>query len=273
MQRILNYILGNRNTILYLFLLLISLALTFNARSYHQSKAFNSSRWITGTTYEVSNSITSYFNLGEVNKNLIEENRRLRKQLFNIQELPENKLDSNNLGFEIKTAKVVKNSFSSPRNYITINKGRKQGIAQDMGVITHIGILGIVENVSTNYATVQSVLNTNSRINAKIKNTNYFGSLEWDGRNYQEVQLIDIPRSVPLVVGDTIVTGGMSSIFPENIPIGVIKKYSLNQSQSLFTITVGLFNDMANLNTAYIISKKDRQEQLDLENQTTNANQ
>ncbi len=168
------------------------------------------------------------------------------------------------------SATLIKNSFASPRNYLTINKGEKHGVAQDMGVITTKGILGIVENVSNNFATVQSVLNTKSNINAKIKNTNFFGSLVWNAEDYTTVQLVDIPRLVPLVVGDTIVTGAMSSIFPENIPIGVIKKYDLNTSKSFYNIDVELFNDMTNIKNIYLITNKQREEIKSLEETTLN---
>lgn len=272
MQRLLNYILGNRNTFLYGILLLISLTLTFRSHSYHQSQVFNSSRWLTGNIYQISNDITSYLHLKEVNNQLVEENQRLQKLLFNQTTPRSSGTDDESLSFGVISGHVINNSIGSPNNYITINKGKKHGLVQDMGVITSKGLLGIVENTSLNFATVQSILNTRSIINAKIKNTNYFGSLTWNTEDYNEVQLVDIPKSVPLVVGDTIVTGGMSSIFPENIPIGVIKKYDLNDSKSFYDIRVGLFNDMANLNAIYIIKSKYRREQLQLENLTKNAN-
>ena len=272
MQRLLNYILGNRNAFLYGILLLISLIQTFRSHSYHQSKVFNSSKWLTGNIYELSNEISSYFGLREVNEELVKENLRLRNLLFN-QGGSSSKTDGDKQWFfEVIGGRVINNSYTSPNNYITINRGKKHGVVQDMGVITSNGLLGIVENTSLNFATVQSILNTKSIINAKIKNTNYFGSLIWDTEKYNEVQLVDIPKSVPLVVGDTIVTGGMSSIFPENIPIGVIKKYDLNESKSFYDINVGLFNDMANLNVVYIIKSKYRREQIQLENSTLNAN-
>ena len=271
MQRIINFILSNRNVFLYVFLLSVSLIITFRSHSYHQSKAFNSSKWITGTTYQSSYNITSYFNLKEENKSLVEENKILREQLFNAKIENTPTIDSATIDFKVINAKIIKNSFSSPRNYITINKGFEQGIQQDMGVISGKGVLGIVENTSSNFATVQRILNTKSNINAKIKNTDYFGSLVWDAKRYNTVQLIDIPRLVPVSIGDTIVTGAMSSIFPENIPIGVIKNFNLNDAQSFYNIDIQLFNDMANLKNIYIITNKNRKEILELETRTNNA--
>ena len=138
-----------------------------------------------------------------------------------------------------------------------------------MGVITSKGILGIVENTSKNFATVQSILNEKSNINAKIKNTDHFGSLVWDMKRFDVVQLVDIPRLVPLTIGDTIVTGGMSSIFPEGIPIGTIRKFDLNTSKSFYSIDVALFNDMTNIKNVYIVNNNYREEILELQNQTS----
>lgn len=138
-----------------------------------------------------------------------------------------------------------------------------------MGVITDKGILGIVENTSNNFSTVQSILSDKSTINAKIKNSNHFGSLVWENTtDYNVVQLIDIPRLVPLTIGDTIVTGAMSSIFPENIPIGTIKSFDLDNSKSFYFINVELFNDMTNIGTIYIIKNLNRKEVLELEAET-----
>jgi rod shape-determining protein MreC len=271
MQRIINFVLRYRNAFLYGFLALISLIITVRSHSYHQSKFFNSSKWLTGNVYGSAADVSSYFGLREENNRLVKENERLRKLLFNMKvDSIIQPLDSSFVAYEVLSAKLIKNSYTSPRNYITINKGRNQGVKQDMGVITTKGILGIVENVSSNFATVQSVLNTKSNINAKIKHSEYFGSLVWTAEDYTMAQLIDIPRLVPLVVGDTIVTGGMSSIFPENIPIGTIKKYDLNTAGSFYNIDVELFNDMANIKNVYLIENKNREEIKTLEARTTN---
>ena len=269
MQRIINFILNYRNAFLYAILLVFSLALTIRSHSYHQSKFFNSSKLLMGSVLSAKSGISDYFGLREENQRLAQENERLRLLLFNS----ENKImvsDSPPI-YDVIHARVVKNMYSSPRNYITINKGFRDSVQQDMGVITPLGILGIVENTSKKYATVQSILNTKSNINAKIKNTDYFGSLKWDAWDYDVVQLVDIPRSATVTVGDTITTGAMSSIFPEDIPIGVIKKYDLNQNQSSYNIQVDLFNDMANIKNVYIIKNRDREEILELQKGTENV--
>ena len=271
MQRLINFILEYRNAFLYVVLTLISLIITVNSHSYHQSKYFNSAKWLTGSIYSVSNGIRSYFALRQENELLHQENEQLRLALFNLETSFSADTSDRTAKYTVTKAQVIKNSYATPRNYITIDKGSKDGITQDMGVITPLGILGIVENTSASYATVQSVLNTKSNINAKIKNTDHFGSLIWDAKRYNVVQLVDIPRSASLNVGDTITTGAMSSIFPENIPIGVIREYTLNQNQSSYTIAVSLFNDMTNIKNTYVVKNKDREEILELQKKTADV--
>ncbi|MBQ4912928.1 rod shape-determining protein MreC [Maribacter sp. MMG018] len=276
MQQIINFLIRYKIFLLYLFLLFISLIFTFQSHSYHQSKFLNSANYFTGNIYEFFDNTTSYFGLREENESLLEENERLRHQLYNRKTNLTNTpapIDSLEKNYTLVRGRVIKNSFSDLRNYITINKGRKDSIEQDMGVITAKGILGIIENTSEGFATVQSILNEKSNINAKIKNSNHFGSLVWDTKNYNTVQLVDIPRLVPLTIGDTIVTGAMSSIFPENIPIGTIKKFDLDKSKSFYYIDVSLFNDMTNLNNVYIIKNLKRQEILELQEETLSNDQ
>ena len=260
MQQIINFIIRYKNFLLYIFLLMISLGFTIQSHSYHQSRFFNSSNWLTGNIYEASHGVSSYFDLQKENKALTEENKRLRSLLFNTEKIDSIALDSFQLTYTVTPAKVIKNSFAVQRNYITIDKGENDSVKVDMGVVTGNGILGIVENTSSNFATVQSILNEKSNINAKIKNTDHFGSLKWNTENYNVVQLTDIPRLVPLLVGDTIVTGAMSSIFPENIPIGTINKFDLDDSENFYTIDVALFNDMTNIKNVYVVENANKNE-------------
>ena len=265
MQRIADFILRYRTFILFLFLLFLSLLLTVRSHSYHRSKFFNSANWISGVVYTSRDNFTSYFKLREENSLLLEENNRLRHLLFNRTLSDTIILDSAEVGYEVLPARIIKNSYAHSENYLTINKGLADGISQDMGVITSTGILGIVEHSTKNYSAVQSVLNTKSNINAKIQNTNHFGSLTWNTDRFDVVQLEDIPRLVSLTEGDTIVTGAMSSIFPEGIPIGVVTDFKLETSASFYTINVALFNDMTNLSTAYVITNLSKPEIEELE--------
>ena len=152
---------------------------------------------------------------------------------------------------------VYKNSYALPNNYLTLNKGQNDSIKEDYGVITSKGIVGIIDATSKNYSRVLSILNTNSRVNVKLKKTNYFGILSWDGKSPEITQLKDVQDLVKLSIGDTIVTSGYSSTFPPNIPVGSIDSYRLNDTEDLYIIDVKLFNDMRNLEHVYIIKNID----------------
>ncbi|NER14800.1 rod shape-determining protein MreC [Leptobacterium flavescens] len=272
MQNIIAFFIRNRNFFFFLALLSLSLVFTFQSHSYHRSKFINSANWLTGGVYESVNNISSYFDLKEQNQKLVEENLRLRNLILNQGENTVDSLikDSTNnlLNYRIKSATVIKNSYNKTKNYILINKGKKDGIKQDLGVITTNGIVGIIDNTSSGHSTVQSVLNSLSEINAQLKNTSHFGTLEWDTKKRNIVQLTDIPDLANPQVGDTIITGGMSTIFPKNIPIGTIMDFKFDDSENYYIINVKLFNDMTSLEHVYIIENMNTDEIKQLENLT-----
>ena len=159
--------------------------------------------------------------------------------------------------YDLFPSLVYKNSYALPNNYLTLNKGKNDSIKEDYGVITSKGIVGIIDATSKNYSRVLSVLNTNSRVNVKLKKTNYFGTLSWDGKSPEITQLKDIQDLVKLSVGDTVVTSGYSSTFPPNIPVGSVESFDLNDTKDLYIIDVKLFNNMKNLEHVYIIKNTD----------------
>jgi rod shape-determining protein MreC len=270
MQQIVNFILKNSNRLLFLLLLVISLSLTIQSHSYHKSKVISSANFFTGGIYERVNNINEYFNLKSQNEELAMENARLKSLLFNQKDttkLPEIDSIKGVKKTDIIVSKVIRNSYSVFENYLTINNGSSSGIKRNMGVINSAGIVGIVDNTSPNYATVISILNVKSQINAKIKKSNHFGSLVWNGKSTGFVQLIDVPRLAGVRKGDTIVTGGQSIIFPENIGIGTIDKVYIDDVTNYYTLDIKLFNDMTNLGHVYILKNKDADEITKLENQ------
>ena len=272
MQQIFSFIIKNSNRILFLLLLGISLSLTIQSHSFHRSKVISSANFLSGGVYEKINSFEEYLHLKEQNDELARENANLKSLLFKTQDstkIPN--LDSLKgvLPKDIVVSKVIHNSFNVYENFLTLNSGSKSGVQPDMGVINSLGIVGIVDNVSENYSTVISILNTKSQINAKIKNSDHFGTLQWDGKNAGFVQLIDVPRLASIRKGDTIVTGGQSVIFPENIGIGTIEKVWIPGDKThYYKIDVKLFNDMTNLGHVYIIKSENSEEIKNLEKQS-----
>jgi len=273
MQQILFFLSKNSTKLLFLVLLAVSLTLTIQTHSYHRSKAFTSANAVSGSIYEKTHAVEEYLNLKYQNDILAEENAKLKQILYNSQII----LDSSfhvrpdlRIVDDYKTysTKIINNSYLKKENYLTLRGGSLQGFKKDMGVINAKGVVGIVENVSKNYATVQSILNTKTKIGAKVRNTDHFGTIIWDGKNAGYVQLIDVPKLAQLHKGDSIVTGGISTIFPENIPIGIVDKVYTSKASNFYTISVRLFNDMTNINHVYILENVHLEEIQQLEEET-----
>ncbi|MFK8283854.1 rod shape-determining protein MreC [Capnocytophaga canis] len=273
MQQIILFFIRKKNFFMFLLLFSFSISLIFRDNFYPQSKFINSANAVSGTFYRFTNYWRQYFDLRTQNEMLSEENRELRRQLLAMQQYGSRYvfMDSlqffDSLKYEVRKANVIRNSFLHSKNYMTIDRGAKDGITQDMGVISSKGIVGIIENTGNRFSTVQSVLNTKSALNAMVKNSGHFGSLKWNGDRINVVQLVDIPNIAPIQEGDTVITGGMSNIFPKGIPVGKIAAINRSQMDNSYVIDVELFTDMAKIDFVYIIENKDKQEIHNLENQ------
>ena len=279
MQQLIDFIIRKKDVVVYIVLLIFSLALVFNSSYFHKSKIILFSNSIANYSTENFNYLNEYFELKKINSNLLEENLILKNQLEKVNK--PTSLDSlTNINFSYKNAKVISNNLSSFKNRLVINKGIKDGLKNEMGVINSDGIVGIINSTSKNYSSIMSILNIEIKINAKIKKTSHFGTLEWDGLSTKYLKLNDIPETANIKIGDSIVTGGMSLIFPEGIKIGVISKISSNENQvnsfsiksgnndvfeyesreNYLNIKVKLNTDMSNLNNVYIIESLNKEE-------------
>ena len=266
MQQIYYFIEKYKYFLLFILLELIAIGLTIQSHSYHKSQFINSANAFTGGLLTRSSSFFEFIQLKEENLKLAKENANLRTAL-DIKNNDENLvvLDSSAIMNTFIPAKVIKNNYTKKNNILTINKGRLDGILIDMGVVNSTGVIGVINNVSKNYATVLSILNRNSRINAKLKKNNYFGTLTWNGFDYKTSQLLDIQRQANISIGDTIVTGGKSILFPENITIGIIKSFdSTNKNYS--NIEIELSTDMSSIGHIYAIYNLDKEEITELQN-------
>ena len=271
MQQIINFLIRFKHFLLFLILFLLSINLTVSSHHYHRSKFISSTNDFTGFVFNIKTNVSDYFKLKTRNKNLIHENWVLKNKLSlletHLDSLSENNFPKPKTTNPYRYARVINNSYSKTKNYLTLNKGEDQGLKKYQGVFTSKGIVGFVDGVSKNYARVISVLNTEIRINAKLKKSNHHGILQWQGGNPNIVQLLDIPRLAPVVKGDTITTGGRSTIFPMGIPIGEIVDFKMDTGGNFFMIDLKLFNDMRNIGSVYIYENADASEILELEHQ------
>jgi rod shape-determining protein MreC len=282
MQQIIDFIIRKKDVVVYFILLLFSLSLIFNSNYFHRSKVIILLNNISSFSSENFDYINEYFELKDINLDLTKENLFLKNQLEKVKQY--SNLDSlKNTNFTFRNAKVISNNLSSFKNHLIINKGVRHGLKNEMGVINSTGIVGIINRTSKNYSSVMSVLNIDTKINAKVKRTSHFGTLEWNGRRTSYLVLNDIPETANIKVGDSIITGGMSLIFPEGINIGVVSeiinqnkisdtvvrfKGNINEANYLdfefkenyLTVKVKLHTDMNNLNNVYVIESFNKKE-------------
>jgi len=256
----------------FLIFFSISLVLFVRNNSFQRASVFNTSNQVVGQAYETVNYLKSYLHLSVVNDSLAAENARLRTQLKSsfYNDTTQQKLVTDSMlhqQYEYIVAEVVNNSIHHKDNTITINRGRKHGIEKGMGVICPSGVVGLVLNVSDNYSTIQSLLHSDTRISATIKENNAFGSLVWGDESYdpQFALLKDIPNHVKVQKGQHIITSGFSTRFPKGIAVGSVRRTGLKGGESFLNIEVQLSTDFSTLQYVYVVKNLFSQEQQALE--------
>jgi rod shape-determining protein MreC len=256
---------------LFLILEIISFILIVQNNYYQRSGFVNSTNEFSGGILTVFNNVSQYFSLKGANKNLAEENARLMNESKNSFMKTDSKIFYYNdtlyqQQYEYVSAKIISNSTNKRCNYLTLNKGSKQGITKDMGVMTSTGIVGIVTEVSENFSSVISVLHKDFKLSAKLRNNEQLGTMTWDGVNYRYGELIDIPTHVKPKIGDTVVTSGYSTSFPAGILIGTVTDIKVEKGDNFYTLVILFSTDFNNISYAYVIRNILKDEQDGLEN-------
>jgi len=273
MRNLLLFFLRNYFVFLFLFFEGVSFLFFFQYNAFQKSDFVNHTRSITSSLQDNFAGLRNYFNLRFENDLLSNENARLRNELAKrgeILELPGIVADSASQTFySYIPSRVISISVSKQYNYITVNKGKKQGVYADMAAITETGAVGIVVAASDNYSTIIPILNRNFRLSARLKQSQYFGIIEWEGRSAEFVSLKEIPVHVQVAVGDTVVTSGFSAVFPEGILVGTIDRIE-DTGGNFHDIRVKLSTDYRRLYHVNLIRFSRKTEVEELENRTKN---
>ena len=271
MERLFYFIYQYRAFFTFLVLELFCFWLIVENNRYQGARFYNSSNTVVASLNNFSQSIRDYFLLREVNAELANENAALRKQLERdnqrLQVLDTLTLNDSTLisRFDFVSAKVVNNQVDRFKNFITLNKGDDAGLKPGMAVISTSGAVGKVKAVSDHYSVVTSLLNIDVMISGLLKRTGHFGSIQWDGRDPDRVNFHYIPRHVNPVVGDSVVTSGYSTIFPQGILIGTIDEVNLREEALWFELTVKLSQDFRKLSFVTVVKSQLKHEQDSLE--------
>jgi len=256
MERIFLFLYQYRAFFTFLVLELFCAWLIIQNNQYQGAQFFNSSNSFVGSINSFSQNMRDYFSLREVNAVLAEENERLRKSLEqrNLTLSSDENVDEEIINrFDFVSAKVVNNSTDRYTNFITINKGSKEGISAGMAVISSYGVVGKVKMTSGHFSVITSLLNIDLRISGLLKRTGHFGTIQWDGRDPQVVEFDFIPRHVKVVIGDTVMTSGYSGVFPEGILIGTVEKIDLREEAPFYELRIKLVQDFRKLSFVSVV--------------------
>lgn len=266
MRNLIDFIVRYSSWFVFVILVTISLVLLCEHNPWHHHLYLSSAGRIGTGVYELSSEINGYFGLKSINADLQRRNASLEAEVIRLRNEIDRyaeaiyadtmKLIEPLQPYDFIIAKVINNSISRPYNYITIDRGELDSIRPEMGVVDQNGVVGIVNLVSPHYARVISLLNPNFRLSCKVKGNDAFGSLVWDGKNHNEALLEELPRHTIYTVGDTIITSGYSAVFPEGIPVGIVKATERTIDDNFFTLRVSLLTDFSRLSNVRVISNK-----------------
>ena len=264
MRNLIQFLIKNYFFFLFLLLEISAIYLILANNSFQRTTFISASNKVSGGMLSFVSNATAYFNLQEENYKLAAENAVLRSQLKESKLMKDSfQLFSDTLNeqfYSFMEARIISNSFHSRNNYLILDKGKNDGIREEMGVISSNGVVGIVNSVSKNFCSVISILHKVSAIDAKILSNGYTGTTFWDGKDYTKGKLKNIPNHTKLKKGDEIVTSGNSAIFPPMIPIGFIDDFSIEEGDNFFNINFTFSVDYNKIRHVYIIDNIHKEE-------------
>lgn len=237
----------------------ISIFLIIQNQNYHKAAFINSSNALVGSVVETSTNVSDYFYLKTQNEDLSLEIARLKEKLVTLEGIAAPNTVPNVKGDSLYTfvsAKVVNNSYRQLNNYLTLNKGVKDGIKPNQGVIGVDGIVGKIRSVSQDFSIIVSLLHTDFLVSSVLNRSGTFCTTNWDGRNQEFADLLYVPRHVFLNKGDTVTTSGYNSIFPDNELIGIVEEINTSPNATFHDIRIRLSTDFSQLNYVSVVENK-----------------
>lgn len=271
MERLFLFIYQYRSFFTFLVFQIICVWLLVQNNQYQGAKFFNSANGLAAGINNTSQNFRDFLSLRETNQRLSEENAYLKKKLeqrnqslytLNVREIADPVLINR---FDFLSARVINNSVHQFKNFLTINKGKNDGIEPGMAVISADGIVGKVKVVSDHFSVVTSLLNIDVLTSVQLKRTSHFGTTQWDGSSTENVNLLYVPRHVQPMVGDTIVTSGYNSIYPDGLMVGTIDKVELKDEALFYNLRVKLSQDFRKLSYVAVVKSNLKNEQDELE--------
>lgn len=273
MNKFWDFILRKLHWVVLLVWEVVALAFLFNGSLYHSLINTTQTNALVAQIHQISQDAHRYFRLQQDNEELLRQNALLESQYLSLKlafdravadtvapltMLPDSLISPSH--FETCTARVISSSLRKADNIITIDKGSRDGIRPNCGVLSAHGVVGVVSAVSERYATVVPLINHRFSLSCKVLGTHYFGDLAWENDLDGSVYLTNMPRHTTYRVGDTLVTSGYSAIFPPNMLVGRIGERNATKGtiiKNRVKIPIVLATPFEHLNYVYVILSSD----------------
>ncbi len=253
MYSLLNFLKKYSNVLLFLILEVLCIIMLINNLPYQKRKLTSVGNAISGRFFKTKTNFTDYFSLKEENQLMVEHNAYLMSQLYKKNADTSFLSDSTSLDFNFIPANVINNSVDNANNFLLIDKGRKDGIKKDMGVICEKGVVGKVVNVTEHYASVISMLHPYSVVSARFTDNQHIANVTWGNRDYRYGTVNDIPLHLHPKKGDTLVTSGFSNIYPADIMIGTIEEMLESDSKDFNSAKISFSTNFSTLRHVFVI--------------------
>ena len=276
MQKLFEFLVKKRHWFLFILCEILSFSFVFHYNAYQRNVFLSSANVVSGYLLSASSFVTSYVNLRNKNRMLSEQNKQLELEILQLK-LQSEAINAELLSYDLVmtdsvyntynyiTAEVVNKSVVRLLNYITINKGFKDGIRPEMGVISTHGVVGKVTTVQEHFSVIIPLLNPKWKLSCKLLNSNYDGLLVWDGRDEQYSNLEELPTHTQFYVGDTIVTSSYSAVFPSGVIVGTVVELNDSGTSGLYSLKVKLSTDFRQLTAVRVVNNNLQNEQWQVE--------
>ncbi|MCR4764822.1 MAG: rod shape-determining protein MreC [Bacteroidaceae bacterium] len=270
MRRLLDFLFKHSHWLLFVLLEAVCLIMLFSSNAYQGSVLFTSANKVAGHVLETGNQVNAYFNLQEKNDALMQRNTRLEQRVIYLEKALQQRMNDSvayeslirlaDSAYVQFPAMVIGNSLHLPDNYITLDEGSLAGIKPEMGVVSDKGVAGIVYKVTKGYSLVISLLNSKSNLSCKIAGSDYFGFLRWEGDDPRYAYLKDLPRHAEFNLGDSVVTSGYSTVFPEGVMVGTVYDMADSNDGLSYLLKIKLATDFGNISQVRVIARPGQDE-------------
>ena len=200
----------------------------------------NAVSWVGDKIVFVKTTVDDIMNVHEQNEALQAEVKELRAKNLAANEFEaENQRLRALLGykesatqFDLVAARVIGREAASWSSTIVINRGSMDGIANDMAVVTAMGLVGHISEAGLNSSKVQLILDPRSSVGTLIQRpeSRVAGIVEGDINDPTMPRMVNIPKNSDVIVGDIVVTSGFGGVYPKGIVVGKIKDIQNEES-------------------------------------------